>query len=298
MAQIESERGGRIGVIGDLHTAWDDFDAAWFNQSEYALLLHTGDLGDGTVRSGLRIARSIAKLDRPTLVMPGNNDSTHMAQLAAEFAHQKGLVRLLSLGHGRRSRALADALGDVNLCGYSAHRFEIGEVDLTLIAGRPHSMGGPELAFAPSLESAYGIRSMEDSSQRLMGLVDSSETDALLFFSHNGPTGLGDAPSDIWGCDFKKGGGDWGDPDLRRAIDHARAIGKRVLAVVAGHMHHRVRGGGERTWLLEKDGVLYVNAARVPRIAPGKDDVYRHHVSLEIRPSGVDVQEVQVPEYA
>ena len=53
---------------------------------------------------------------------------------------------------------------------------------------------------------------------------------------------------------------------------------KRVLAVVAGHMHHRLKGGGERKWLVESDGVLYVNAARVPRIEKSGQ---RYHVCLE-----------------
>ena len=51
-----------------------------------------------------------------------------------------------------------------------------------------------------------------------------------------------------------------------------------MLAVVAGHMHHRLKGGGERRWLVERAGVLYVNAARVPRI---DGDGRRYHVRLE-----------------
>jgi hypothetical protein len=40
---------------------------------------------------------------------------------------------------------------------------------------------------------------------------------------------LGDRKSDIWGCDFRPEEGDFGDPDLRTPVDHARPIGKSVL---------------------------------------------------------------------
>ena len=42
--------------------------------------------------------------------------------------------------------------------------------------------------------------------------------------------------------------------------------GKRVLAVVAGHMHLRTRQGAERDWITERQETLFVNAARVPRM--------------------------------
>ena len=63
----------RIGVVGDLHTHWDDIDVAQFGRSDYDLLFFIGDLGGGTADSSLRIARSIARLDKETLVMPGNS---------------------------------------------------------------------------------------------------------------------------------------------------------------------------------------------------------------------------------
>ena len=96
----------------------------------------------------------------------------------------------------------------------------------------------------------------------------------------------------MWGCDFRPGGGDWGDPDLEAAIDHALARGKRVLAVVAGHMHHRTKCGNERPWRLDRDGVIYVNAAKVPRIFAADSRVQRHHVALEIGAAGAAVTEV------
>jgi uncharacterized protein (TIGR04168 family) len=117
-----------------------------------------------------------------------------------------------------------------------------------------------------------------------------------VFLSHNGPVGLGDAPHDMWGCDFKPGGGDWGDPDLTAAVEYAIACGKRVLAVVAGHMHLRTKHGHERPWCARRDDTLYVNAARVPRIIARDREVHRHHVELIIDRDGVTANEVFVPQ--
>lgn len=283
----------RIGIVGDLHTHWDALDVELFNRSDYDLLYFTGDLGGGTRESSLRIARALSGLRKPTLVMPGNNDTVDIAELAAELAHRGALGLLGAIRRGDpEAQARKDAA--VQLCGYGLHRIRCGAHDFTLVAARPHSMGGPELSFAPYMHAAYGIASLEDSTRRLLALVDAAETERLIFVAHNGPAGLGAASRDIWGCDFRPGAGDWGDPDLAAAIAHARVRGRRVLAVVAGHMHLRTRCGGERPWCLERDGVLYVNAARVPRIFDSGGGLRRHHVALSVDASGIAVEEVFV----
>jgi uncharacterized protein (TIGR04168 family) len=285
-----------IGVVGDLHTHWDAVDVAQFDGSDYDLLYFTGDLGGGSRDSSLRIARAMSRLRKPALVMPGNNDAGDIAALSAELSYRQGMDWLSAARRGVAPGAGVDRQASVRLCGYSTHRCVNGDVDVTLIAARPHSMGGERLSFAPQLESDYGIDSIEASTRRLCALVDEAPSEQIVFLAHNGPTGLGDAPEAMWGCDFKPGGGDWGDPDLAAAIDHAVGRGKRVLAVVAGHMHLRTRQGAERPWCLERDGILYVNAARVPRIFAVDEDVHRHHVALYIRADGVEVEEVLVPE--
>jgi uncharacterized protein (TIGR04168 family) len=279
----------RIGVIGDLHTHWDDIDVVQFNRSSYDLLVFIGDLGGGTSGSSLRIARSISRLKKETLVIPGNNDVCDMAELAAELVHRSGLRHLDALRTGAEHRA------PVRLCGYSAHRLTRGSMDVTLIVGRPHSLGGSELSFPDHMASNYGVETLEASTERLRALVDEVETEAVIFFSHNGPTGLGDRPSDMWGCDFRPGGGDWGDPDLEYAIDRALERGKRVLAVVAGHMHRRTRQGAERDWITERQETLFVNAARVPRILAVEDEIHRHHVAITVRTEGISIEEVLLP---
>ena len=117
---------------------------------------------------------------------------------------------------------------------------------------------------------------------------------ASLFLAHNGPSGLGSGRADIWGCDFKKDEGDFGDEDLRLAVDHAQSSGKRVLAVLAGHMHHAIKGGGERRWQIERDGVLYVNAARVPRIFEHEGRHVRHHIAITLSEQGARAEPVLV----
>jgi len=281
----------RFGIIGDLHTHWDEVDLWQFGESDYHLLYFVGDLGGGLPESTLRVARSIAGLRQPTLVMPGNNDTVDIQELAAELALQDGVSRILAITRG------GDGAGsDVRLCGYSLHELRAPGVSVDLIAARPHSMGGASLSFHDYMADTYGIESLEDSARRLRELVDAACADDLIFLGHNGPTGLGGEPHDIWGCDFKPGGGDWGDPDLEDAIAYAHSIGKRVLAVVAGHMHLRTKQGIERPWRMEREGTLYVNSARVPRIFSGEGGTRRHHLAMLISAEGVVVEEVLLEE--
>ncbi len=285
----------RLGIIGDLHTHWDNVDVAQFSRSDYDLLFFTGDLGGGSIDSSLRMARLMAALQQPTLVMPGNNDTFDINELAAELAHQRGLNMLQSIVHNSAEERNPE-LG-ISLCGYSHHRLHIGDDEVSLLAARPHSMGGPNLSFPEYMVETYGIESIAESAERLCRLVDEVESDRIIFVAHNGPTGLGEQPHDMWGCDFKPGGGDWGDPDLAAAIDYARAQGKSVLAVIAGHMHLRTKQGEQRPWKQTIEGTVYVNAALVPRIFSGKDDVYRHHVVMRLDKEGIEFEEMLVPEY-
>jgi uncharacterized protein (TIGR04168 family) len=287
----------RIGVVGDLHTHWDEVDIAHFDRSEYDLLIFTGDLGGGSRDSSLRVARSLSRLSKPALVMPGNNDVGDIAEFAAELAHRDAIRQFSAIRQGRAASAPGDRQPLIRLCGYSSHLLGSGDTAFTLIAGRPHSMGGPELAFVEHMEAEWGIDSLAASARRLRQLVDDAQTRDLVFLGHNGPAGLGHDATDIWGCDFREGGGDWGDPDLAVAIDHALAQGRRVLAVIGGHMHLRTKGGSERPWQVERLGALYVNAARVPRIRARDGDVYRHHVALTVTVDSVEVAEILVPQY-
>lgn len=282
----------RIGVLGDLHGFWDDWDARYFSATDYDLLLFTGDLGSGTGNNGVRIARSIGRLDKRALVMPGNNDADSALQIGAELRHQRGLLALRKLV----GRALGASAGHVHLAGYSLHPFTFGERVITVLAARPYARGGSELSSPEHLRESFGIESPDDSRQRLRTLVEQAVSDELVILAHNGPHGLGAAAIDLWGRDFTPEEGDWGDTDLADAIAHARSRNKRVLAVVAGHMHLDTRDGRRRTWQLQRDGTLYVNAAHVPRIYENPSGKFRHHVVLELVGSEARAREVLVRE--
>ncbi|MDB4988487.1 MAG: putative transcripton factor for heterocyst differentiation DevT [Myxococcaceae bacterium] len=269
----------KLAVIGDVHHAWTEVDTAFFNASDYDALLFVGDIYNFSLQRGLRAASELAQLDKPALLIPGNHDAIHPAQLAAEITRSPSLIRWTSMGHTNRVRMLSEAVGGVEVGGYSIHPLGDG---IDVICARPHSMGGSAISFAPHLAEAYGVYTLEDSIRRLKRCVDESEAQRVIFLAHNGPTGVGDRRTDLWGADFRREEGDFGDYDLRVAIDYAIERGKWVSAVVAGHMHHRLRGGGVRSWSTYSHGVLYINAARVPRIFEERDGVFHHHVDLLI----------------
>jgi len=283
--------GGSLAVVGDLHSAWDAEDVEYFNRADYPALLVTGDLGRTRTEDGRRVARALMQLEPEVLVMPGNNDVEEYPHICAELTYRRARADLLadtSPGAGEASRA-----EHTRLCGFSLHPLTLNGLRLTILAARPFSMGGPDIGFPEALERAHGVRSMAQSIVRLRSLVDAVTTEHVVFLAHNGPTGLGAQPDDIWGRDFPPRGGDWGDPDLRAAIDYARERGLRVLAVVAGHMHWRA-GEHPRTprrWqTLERD-VLYINAARVPRIFQRAGASVRQHIRLRLTPQGASAEE-------
>jgi uncharacterized protein (TIGR04168 family) len=283
----------RIAVIGDVHGKWAEADRAWFDASEYDLVMCVGDLATYR-RDGREIARSIARLRKPTLLMPGNHDGVSLPHLAAEALGARALLPLLSLEQPARRRRFAEAAHPLELCGYCSHPIEASWGTLTVIGARPHSMGGAGIAFRSLLQRLYGVGDIGTSVARLKALVDRAEGE-ILFFAHNGPTGLGSARDDVWGCDFKRSDEDFGDVDLRGAIDYARSRGQRVRAVIAGHMHHTLKGGGTRKWWAHVDGVTYLNAARVPRIERSSERRRKHHhVRLVVTEHEVSVEPVIV----
>lgn len=276
-------RGDRIAIVGDLHGKWNTLDNEFFDSSEYDFLLFVGDLGSGSRGNGLAVIRQIARLRVPALVMPGNNDAEHMPFLQAELSHQAGKLDLL--------RALNVSVRQgVEPCGYSSHLLETNFGAVTLIAGRPCAMGGSAFSFAERLQRVHGIADLAASARRMRELIDETSTESLLFVAHNGPYGLGGEACDLWGRDFDLPGDapdDWGDSDLAQAIDYAKERGKRVLAVIAGHMHRSPRRE-TRPLALRRDGTLYVNAAVVPRIRSGETGQLHHHAELRLLSSESD----------
>lgn len=254
-------------------------------------MLVVGDLAGLRFAPTLRIAAAIGRAR--AIAIAGNHDGPNPAQLLAEVAGQPGVADRFTRSLITRYDAFAAAVtgGGAVLGGYDCHNVGPPDDRVSVVVGRPLSLGGPRLTFAGFLAARFGIASMQQSAQRLCDAVDAAEAERIVFLAHNGPTGLGASRSDIWGCDFRAAEGDWGDPDLEVAVRHAQRSGRRVLAVVAGHMHRALRGGGERIARVERDGVVYVNAAQVPRITRSG----RHHVRLEIDGDAVQATDVWVP---
>lgn len=285
----------KIAVIGDVHLFWDDEDVAFFNSAGYDLVLFVGDLSGYTQVRGRRVARSLRKLRVPSICIPGNHDGLHAFQLGSEIAPRaQRLRKAFCRGQAARCRTLDRALGDVELLAYSRRRMAPAGFPLNLVVGRPHSIGGRRLACIRYLAEEYGIDSMDASIRRLRSLVDSCDEAPILFLAHNGPSGLGDRADSIWGCDFRKTEEDWGDRDLEEAVRYARSEGRVVLAAVAGHMHRRTKSGKRRPGQVQKDGVLYVNAAEVPRHRTVNGTKKRHHVMLKVRADGVVAEDLWV----
>ena len=279
-----------IAIIGDIHRQFNQHDVALFNQSDYDFLLFTGDLANYWHREGLAVARQMARLQKPALIIPGNHDMLTAPQLLAEIKQWSRLRRWLAWGQPRRLRQWQGALGQVQVGGYSVHSVP-GIDDVALVVARPFAMGGSVLHCQPQLQRQFSIGTMAESAARLCRLVEETPNSQLIFLAHNGPTGLGSSRDDMWGNDFWPEAGDFGDSDLRQAIDFAQQRGKTILAVVAGHMHHHVKKGGQRTWHLVQDGIHYINAARVPRIFMRDGRTMHHHICLRLTNDGMTITE-------
>ena len=273
----------RFGVIGDIHGFWDERDTAFFNQADYDMLLFVGDFA--RITSATPVARRLAGLTTPAWAIPGNHDGVTIPQLLAEIKNRPLMRRLGAFGMTRRVRTMERAMAPVRLGGYTAAPLDD---DLGLIVARPHAMGPDRFYYQSYLKKTFGIGDFDASARKLCELVDRSPRD-LILLAHNGPAGLGETPNAPFGCDFAPEHGDFGDPDLRAAIEHARATGHRVRAVLAGHMHHRSKHSGEWRETVFDDGeTLYLNCARVPRIEA--DGARRHHIALDVTAEGVHAE--------
>ena len=283
----------RIALIGDIHRAWNQKDVDYFNNSDYDLLLFTGDIPDSSHNFVMTIVGRIARIQKEALFMPGNHDGVDLVQFVAELNQSSHLAERYGLQQEKRCQHLARALDPVKMVGYSRHSMTIQGASFDIIAARPHSMGGEHFNYHAYLKRRFQVGSLQESVERLKSLIDDSNA-PLIFFSHNGPSGLGDRRHNIWGCDFKKEEGDYGDPDLQAAIEYAIRSEKKVIAVLAGHMHHELQGGGERTWCEIYNNMVHVNAARVPRIFKLSGRIYHHHVGVTITDEKIIVNEVLV----
>lgn len=238
-----------LAVLGDLHGCFR-LDADGPLLARHPVRICTGDLtpNGGATRfdEALRQARELCQAG--VHVILGNHD---------------GPTCFTGRAFPKSYHALEEALGGLHV---GARCIEFPELDLSLVGARPLSFGSTDDRL-----SRYPIPGHEGWdharwARHISELLDGARASRIVILAHDGPCGLGDRSHDIYGCDFRAGGGDWGDPDLRAALDHARARGLPVVAVVAGHMHHAVMGGGQRARIVREEGILHLNAALVPRV--------------------------------
>ena len=208
--------------------------------------MFVGDLGDEDVE----MVGRIADLPIEKAVILGNHDAWQ------SFGRKVSTEKL---------RESLDILGDDHLA-YAVR--EVPSAGISVVGARPFSWGGPSLRSPELYDEIYGVHTMRQSAAAIADAARNALHRDIVILAHNGPMGLGDASHDIFGKDFGKPGGDWGDRDLALAIQRIEGMGLRVRAVIAGHMHHRLAHprGELRTRFVRRGGTLFLNAAYVPRI--------------------------------
>ncbi len=252
-----------IVILGDLHSQWRLEDRTYLEQGDQEMVLFVGDLGD----EDPEIVRSIKSVRAPKAVILGNHDAWQ------SFSHKAPTNNL------HRS---VEILGDDHLA-YSVR--ECPRAGISLVGARPFSWGGADIRSPEVYDDFFGITSMGESASAIVKAAYRAEHDDIVIVAHNGPTGLGEEPYSIFGKDFgRRPRGDFGDIDLMWAIERLRKSGKRVRAVIAGHMHDKLSHprGGLRTRFVRQNGIDYINTAVVPRLRKLRDGTFvRHYVETE-----------------
>lgn len=240
-----------LTVVGDVHRWWRNADAVYLERAQPDLALFVGDLGDEDVE----MVRLVAALAVPKAVILGNHDAWQ------SFGLKSPTPKL---------RESLDLLGDDHLA-YTVREVPAGGI--SVIGARPFSWGGQSLRSPEVYDQIYGIHTMRQSAAAIVDAARHAQHRDLVILAHNGPLGLSPQSADIWGKDFGKPGGDWGDRDLALAIQRIEGFGLRVRAVIAGHMHHRLAHprGQERVRYVRRGDTLFLNPAVVPRIKKGAD---------------------------
>jgi uncharacterized protein (TIGR04168 family) len=271
----------KLAIIGDMHMQFDAADVDFFNQSDYDALLFVGDIASKNPDSLYRLLPLLNSIRKPAYLIPGNHDTTGVRQLLGELTQNNFLINFGAAAQPDRMARLRNELTGPVLCGYSAHSISDR---LDLVTGRPFSMGSTNgtVNFEPYLRREYGVSTLEQSADKITSLIEACNPSYLLL-AHHGPHGLGQRATDMFGADFLPHETDFGDRDLTSVVERAVASGKPPVAVIAGHMHYPTKHGKKpKQWYLRRDGILYVNAARWPRIFTHADKLWHHHVCLEV----------------
>lgn len=246
----------KIAVVGDVHDRWEPEDGEALKHLDVDLVLFVGDFGNESVE----VVRAIAQLDIPKAAVFGNHDAWYTAtewgrsQCPYDRTQENWVKQQL------------DLMGEAHV-GYGKRDFP--ELGVTVVGSRPFTWGGSEWKYADFYSEWFGVESFEESARRIAGAAALADCDNVIFLGHTGPTGLGEAPEDPCGRDWKPLGGDWGDPDFAEAIARTRSSGKHIPLVTFGHMHHKLRHKKHelrKSLEVSAEGTVYLNAASVPRI--------------------------------
>ena len=236
-------------TVGDIHRCWREVDSVYLERSQPDLALFVGDFGDEDVD----IVQRIADLPINKAVMLGNHDAY------LSFSKKEVTDKL---------NESLDILGGDHIA-YSVR--EVPTAGISVVGARPFSWGGQSLRSPELYDYLYGVRTMRQSAAAIVDAARNAQHRDIVILAHNGPLGLGSETTDIYGKDFGKPGGDWGDYDLALALDRIDSFGLRVRAVIAGHMHHKLLHprGAERKRFVKRGDTLFLNCAVVPRIKRG-----------------------------
>ena len=246
----------KIAVVGDVHDRWEPEDGEALKHLGVDLVLFVGDFGNESVE----VVRAIAQLDIPKAAVFGNHDAWYTAtewgrsQCPYDRTQENWVKQQL------------DLMGEAHV-GYGKRDFP--ELGVTVVGSRPFTWGGSEWKYTDFFSEWFGVESFEESARRIAGAAALADCENVIFLGHTGPTGLGEAPEDPCGRDWKPLGGDWGDPDFAEAIDRTRSSGKHIPLVTFGHMHHKLRHKKHelrKSLEVSAEGAVYLNAASVPRI--------------------------------
>jgi uncharacterized protein (TIGR04168 family) len=246
----------KIAVVGDVHEQWEVEDGLALKHLGVDLVLFVGDFGNESVE----VVRVIASLDIPKAAVMGNHDAWYTA---TEWGRKK-------CPYDRTKEDwLQKQLDLLGVAHVSYSKLDFPEWNLTVVGGRPFTWGGHEWRFADICAERYGIYCLEESAEKIFQVVKSAACENIIFLGHNGPSGLGDRPDDPCGKDWHPVGGDFGDPDLAEAISLCLNTAKTIPLVTFGHMHRTLRHTKKtqrRAVFRSPEGIIYLNAANVPRI--------------------------------
>lgn len=265
----------RIAIFGDIHNYFNQKDVDYFKKNPFDLYFFTGDLGGNFFlksRRTLHLINKITDQKDKIFILPGNHDGPGFFMLAGELFRWRGLQNIFLSKTLKRINQYGNILSNAFFDGYQNIYFP----SFTLMMARPFSMGS-RVNYPPLMEKLYGISNYRDSITLYKSIINEivrkTPQNPVLILSHNGPKTGRMKRDDLWGSDFTRKTRDWGEIDLKLAIEYAKKRGLNISAVIAGHMHRTPKQPNRET-MKTINSTTYLNAADVPRIVNDQHSFY------------------------